>query len=167
LGKRNVREEAARSFAQEEMPVPGVSGGGSSSPAPEFETTKKICFDLLLDKINNCESKKHELAEERAGFYERRVKLLERSNAEKAKEIEVLEKKNEVLEKKHEDVLDLNRKEYEEARQEVTENLDAHLTCLDHYLDLFHLCNGKIMDTREHGHPGANKPHQAAGQVGL
>jgi hypothetical protein len=31
----------------------------------------------------------------------------------------------------------------------VRENLDAHLTCLDHYLVLFHLCNGKIMDTEE------------------
>ena len=94
------------------------------------------------------------------------VKLLERFNAEKAKakKIEVLEKKNEVLEKKYEGVFDLNRKEYEEAQQEVRENMDAHLTCLDHYLDLFHLCNGKIMDTQE---PINHKPHQAAAQVGL
>jgi hypothetical protein len=96
------------------------------------------------------ESKKLGLTEEAARFHERLFKLLERSsNAEKAKEIEVLEKKNEVLEKKYEDVLDLNRKEYEEARQEAIENPDAHLTCLEHYLDLFHLCNGKIMDTQE------------------
>jgi hypothetical protein len=47
-----------------------VSGGGSSSPAPEFETTKKICFGLLLDKINNWESKKLGLAKEKAKFYE-------------------------------------------------------------------------------------------------
>jgi hypothetical protein len=54
---------------EEEMPV---SGGGSSSSAPEFETTEKICFDLLLDKINNWESKKLGLlAEEKARFYER------------------------------------------------------------------------------------------------
>jgi predicted RNA-binding protein associated with RNAse of E/G family len=31
----------------------------------------------------------------------------------------------------------------------VRENTDAHHECLDHYLDLFHLCNGKIMDTDE------------------
>ena len=36
------------------------------------------------------ESKKLGLAEERAEFAERHVKLLERSNAEKAKKIEVL-----------------------------------------------------------------------------
>jgi phosphatidate phosphatase PAH1 len=90
--------------------------------------------------------------------------LLERSNAEEAKKIEVLEKKNELMEKKYEDVLDLNRREYEEAQQEVRENPDAHLSCLDRHLDLFHLCNGKIMDTEE---PINNKPHQAAGQVGL
>jgi hypothetical protein len=93
-----------------------------------------------------------------AELAEGHAKLLERSNAEKAKKIEVLEKKNEVLEKKYEGVFDLNRKEYEEAQQEVRENMDAHLTCLDHYLDLFHLCNGKIMDTDR----GANKLHQAA-----
>jgi hypothetical protein len=46
-------------------------------------------------------------------------------------------------------VLDLNIKEFEEAQQEVAENRDAHLTCLDHYLDLFHLCNGTTMDTDE------------------
>ena len=86
-----------------------ASSGGSSSPAPSWtETTKKICFDLLLDRINNLESKKLGLAEERAEFAERHVKLLERSNAEKAKKIEVLEKENEVLERKYEDVLDLN-----------------------------------------------------------
>jgi hypothetical protein len=60
--------------------------------------------------------------------------LLERSNAEKAKKIEVLEKKNEVLENKYEGVLDLNRKEYEEAQQEVDENQKAHLTCLEQNL---------------------------------
>jgi hypothetical protein len=43
-----------------------VSGGGSSSSAPEFETTKKLCFDLLLDKANNLESKELGLAEEEA-----------------------------------------------------------------------------------------------------
>jgi hypothetical protein len=49
-----------------------VSGGGSSSPAPEFETTKKICFDLLLD---NWKSKELGLAEEKARFYERPLGL--------------------------------------------------------------------------------------------
>ena len=82
-----------------------ASGGGSSSPAPSWtETTKKICFDLLLDRVNNLESKKLGLAEERAEFAERHVKLWERSNAEKAKKIEVLEKKNEVLEKKYQGI---------------------------------------------------------------
>jgi hypothetical protein len=74
------------------------------------------------------------------GLQDSYVKLLEWSDAEKAKQIEVLEKKCQ-------DVLDLNRKEYEEAQQEVRENLDAHRTCLDHHLDLFHLCNGKTMGT--------------------
>jgi hypothetical protein len=46
-------------------------------------------------------------------------------------------------------VLDLNTREYEEAQQEVDENQKAHLTCREHYLDLFHLGNGKIMDTQE------------------
>ena len=114
-----------------------ASGGGSSSSAPEFETTEKICFDLLL---GNWESKELGLAEEKAKFYERPlglqdsyVKLLEWSDAAKAKKIEVLEKK-------YQDVLDLNSKEYDEAHQEVRENIDAHHECLDHYLDLFHLC---------------------------
>jgi hypothetical protein len=68
--------------------------------------------------------------------------LLERGDAEKAKEIKVLEKK-------YQDVLDLNRKEYDAAQQEVREDMDAHHECLDHYLDLFHLCNGKTIDTEE------------------
>jgi hypothetical protein len=124
-----------------------VSSGGSSSSAPEFETTKKICSDLLLDKVNNLESKKLGLAEEKAMFYERSlglkdayVKPLEWSDAEKAKEIEVLEKK-------YEDVVDLKEifeKEYEKAQLKQFENQEAHLTCLDHYLDLFHLCNGTL-----------------------
>jgi hypothetical protein len=82
-----------------------VSGGGSSSSAPEFETTKEICFDLLLD---NWKSKELGLAEEKAKFYERPlelqdsyVKLLEWSDAAKAKKIEVLEKENEVLKKNY------------------------------------------------------------------
>jgi hypothetical protein len=95
------------------------------------------------------ESKKLGLAEERAEFAERHVKLWERSNAEKAKELEVLEKKNEVLEKKYQDVLDLNMREYEEAQQEVRENWNQYHTCWFHYLDLLHLCNGKFMDTQE------------------
>jgi hypothetical protein len=79
-----------------------------------------------LDKANNLESKKLGLAEEEAKFYERSlglqdsyVKLLEWSDAEKAKKIKVLEKK-------YQDVLDLNSKEYDEAQQEVRENMDAH-----------------------------------------
>jgi hypothetical protein len=130
-----------------------ASGGGSSSPAPSWtETTKKICFDLLLNRITHRESEERELLEleqwkTAAELAEGHVKLLERFNAEKAKIIEVLEKKNEVLEKKYEDVLDLNSKECDEAQQEVRENTDAHHECLDHYLDLFHLCNGKTMDT--------------------
>jgi hypothetical protein len=108
-GKRKAREEVARFLAEGEMPV-SVSGGGSSSSAPEFETTKKICFDLLLDKANNLESKQLGLAEELG---------LERSGAEKAKEIEVLEKK-------YQDVLDLNYEEHVEAQQEVSEYNKAH-----------------------------------------
>jgi hypothetical protein len=109
--KSGKKRKATTDLAEEEMPA---SSGGSSSPAPSWaETTiKKICFDLLLDRVNNLESKKLRLAEERAEFAERHVKLWERSNAEKAKKIEVLEKKNEVLEKKYQDVLDLNTREY-------------------------------------------------------
>ena len=40
-------------------------------------------------------------------------------------------------------------KEYDEAQQEVRENWSQYHTCWFHYLDLFHLCNGKIMDTQE------------------
>jgi hypothetical protein len=95
-------------LAEEEVPA---SGGGSSSSAPEFETTERIYFDLLLDRANNLESKKLGLAEEEAKFYEgplelqgSHVKLLEWSDAEKAKEIKVLEKT-------YKDVRNMNSKE--------------------------------------------------------
>jgi hypothetical protein len=75
------------------------------------------------------------------------VKLLEWSDAAKAKKIEVLEKENEVLKNKYQDVLDLNSKEYVEAQQQVDEQQKAHFTCLEHaYLDLWHLCGGKLME---------------------
>ena len=57
--KRNERDKAARAAkaaasGETKSGKKGkattdlaVSGGGSSSSAPEFETTKKICFDLL------------------------------------------------------------------------------------------------------------------------
>jgi hypothetical protein len=67
---------------------------------------------------------------------------LEWSDAAKAK-------RTKELEKKYQDALDLNRKEHEEAQQEVVENKDAHLTCWEHYLDLLHLSNGKSMDNQE------------------
>jgi hypothetical protein len=70
------------------------------------------------------------------------VEYLEWADAEKTKGI------NE-LEKKYQGMLDLNKKEYAEAQKEVVENLNAHLTCLDHYLDLFHLCNGKWCNGQE------------------
>jgi hypothetical protein len=67
--KRNARLQAKRAadvaesggaksgkrkaMTEEEMPA---SGGGSSSPAPSWtETTKKICFDLLLNRMNHRE----------------------------------------------------------------------------------------------------------------
>ena len=160
-GKRNERDKAARAakaaasggrksgkkrkattdLAEEEMPV---SGGGSSSSAPEF------CRDLLL---GIWKSKELWIAEEKARFYERPlglhdsyVKLLEWSDARQVKKIEVLEKENEVLKKKYQGVLDLNMKEYVEAQQEVDEHMNAHYTCLEHYLDLWHLCCGKFME---------------------
>jgi hypothetical protein len=84
------------------------------------------------------------------GLHDSYVKFLQWNDARQVKKIEVLEKENEVLKKKHQDVLDLNSKEYDEAQQEVHgHSKKAHLTCLDHYMDLFHLCNGKIMDTQE------------------
>jgi hypothetical protein len=85
------------------------------------------------------------------------MKYLEWSDTEKAKRIEVLEKK-------YEDVLDLNIKEYEEAQQEVSENQDAHLT--SHVLGALSGL-ATFVQRQVHGHPGANKPHQAAAQMGL
>jgi hypothetical protein len=70
--KSGKKQRKMSDLAEEEMPA---SGGGSSSSAPEFETTEKICFDLLLDKANNLESKKLGLAEEEAKFYERPLGL--------------------------------------------------------------------------------------------
>jgi hypothetical protein len=67
------------------------------------------------------------------------MEYLEWADAEKTKRIEVLEKENQEL-------LDLNIKEYVEAQQEVAEHQKAHYTCLDHYLDLWHLCCGKFME---------------------
>jgi len=126
---------------EEEMPV---SGGGSSSSAPEF------CRDLLL---GIWKSKELWIAEEEARFYKRclglqdsYVKQLEWSDARQVKKIEALEKENEVLKEKYQDVLDLNSKEYDEAHQLVDEAEDAHYTCLEHYLDLWHLCCGKFME---------------------
>ena len=103
------------------------------------------------------------MAEEKARFYERPLglqdpyaKQLEWNDARQVKKIEVLEKENEVLKKKYQDVLDLNSKEYDEmskeydeAQQEVREDWNQYHTCWFHYLDLFHLCNGKTMDTQE------------------
>jgi hypothetical protein len=43
-------------------------------------------------------------------------------------------------------VLDLNSKEHVEAQQQVDEQQKAHFTCLEHYLDLWHLCGGKLME---------------------
>jgi hypothetical protein len=44
-------------------------------------------------------------------------------------------------------VLDLNSKEYVEAQQHVGEQQKSHFTCLEHYLDLWHLCGGnKLME---------------------
>jgi hypothetical protein len=78
------------------------------------------------------------------------MEYLEWADAEKTRRIEVLEKK-------YQDVLDLNSKEYVEAQQQVDEEQKAHFTCLEHYLDLWHLCCGKLMVDGEP--PGANKPH--------
>ena len=139
--KSGKKGKATTEMPEEEMPV---SGGGSSSSAPEF------CRDLLL---GNWKSKELWIAEEKARFYERSlglqgsyVKQLEWSDARQVKKIEVLEKENEVLKRKYQDVLDLNTKEYVEAQQEVDEHTNAHYTCLEHYLDLWHLCCGKFME---------------------
>jgi hypothetical protein len=35
---------------------------------------------------------------------------------------------------------------YVEAQQEVSEYEDKYHTCLEHYLELFHLCQGKFME---------------------
>ena len=80
------------------------------------------------------------------GLHDSYVKFLQWNDARQVKKIEVLEKENEVLKKKYQDVLDLNTKEYVEAQQEVDEHMNAHYTCLEHYLDLWHLCCGKFME---------------------
>ena len=142
--KSGKKKRKMTDLTEEEMPV---SGGGSSCT---WKRSGELVFALLEEKQKaHFEAEKLALAEEAARFYKRGCELqnkymeyLEWADAEKTKKIEVLEKK-------YQDVLDLNRKEYEEAQQEVTENLDAHLTCLDHYLDLWYLCCGKIMDTQE------------------
>jgi hypothetical protein len=57
--KSGKKRKVTTDLSEEEVPASGSSSGGSSSPAPSWtETTKKICFDLLLDRINNLESKK-------------------------------------------------------------------------------------------------------------
>ena len=142
--KSGKKKAKMTDLTEEEMPV---SGGGSSCT---WKRSGDLMFALLEEKQKgHFEAEKLALAEEAARFYKRGCELqnkymeyLEWADAEKTKKIEVLEKK-------YQDVLDLNRKEYEEAQQEVTENLDAHLTCLDHYVDLWYLCCGKIMDTQE------------------
>jgi hypothetical protein len=83
------------------------------------------------------------------------MKYLEWADAEKTKRTEVLKKENQEL-------LDLNMKEYVEAQQQVDEEHNAHYTCLEHHLGLWHLCCGKLIV--DGGPPGANKPHQAAAQ---
>jgi hypothetical protein len=37
----------------------------------------------------------------------------------------------------------------EQHTLDMDENQKGHLTCLGHYLDLFHLCNGKTIDTQD------------------
>ena len=80
------------------------------------------------------------------GLQDSYVNFLQWNDARQVKKIEALEKENEVLKKKYQDVLDLNSKEYVEAHQLVDEAQDAHYTCLEHYLDLWHLCCGKFME---------------------
>ena len=142
-GRKSGKKRKATTDLTEEEEMP-VSGGGSSSSAPAF------CRGLLL---GNWKSKELWIAEEKARFYERSlglqdsyVKQLEWSDTRHVKKNEVLEKENEVLKKKYQDVLDLNSKEYVEAQQEVDEHMNAHYTCLEHYLDLWHLCCGKFME---------------------
>jgi hypothetical protein len=52
-----------------------------------------------------------------------------------------------VLKKENQELLDLNTKEYVEAQQEVDAHQNAHYTCLEHYLDLWHLCCGTLLET--------------------
>jgi hypothetical protein len=73
-----------KATTEEEMPA---SGGGSSLPAPSWldgwaETTKEICFDLLLNIINHRESEL-EFRKTAAELAEGHVKLLEGFNTEK------------------------------------------------------------------------------------
>jgi hypothetical protein len=134
--------------SEEETPVSGggssVSGGGSSCTG---KRSGELMFALLEEKQKgHFEAEKLALAEEAARFYKRGceqqnkyMEYLEWADAEKTKKIEVLKKK-------YQDVLDLNTKEYVEAQQEVDEHTNAHYTCLEHYLDSWHLCCGKFME---------------------
>ena len=90
--------------------------------------------------------------------------MLEWGDARQVKKIEVLEKENEVLKKKYQGVLDLNSKEYVEAQQEV----DEHTRECALYVPRALSGLMAFVLRQVHGEPpGANKPHQAAAQVGL
>ena len=158
-GRKSGKKRKATTDLTEEEEMP-VSGGGSSSSAPVFCRVRESIW-----------KSKYEMASWSAAFYERSlglqdsyVKQLEWSDARHVKKNEVLEKENEVLKKKYQDVLDLNMKEYVEAHQLVDEHMNAH--CLYVPRALSGLMAFVLRQV--HGEPpGANKPHQAAAQVGL
>ena len=146
--KSGKKKRKMTDLTEEEMPV---SGGGSSCT---WKRSGELVFALLEEKQKaHFEAEKRALAEEAERFYKsccertermlelqsRYTKYLEWAESEKKKRIEVLEKK-------YQDVLDLNGKEYDEAQQEVDEHTNAHYTCLEHHLDLWHLCCGKFME---------------------
>jgi hypothetical protein len=136
--KSGKKRKATTDLTEEEVPV---SGGGSSSSGDEHAVAR--CRALETQSL---ESKELGLADEAARFHEWPLGLLD-AYVDYLKWSQAREQKeNQELKKKYGGALDLNRKEYVEAQQEVSECLDKYHTCPEHYMDLFHLCQGKFME---------------------
>ena len=139
--KRKLDTAREASTTEEEIPV---SSTGSSSSAPvDMHQANNLLIDSLL--LNQTDTFKLRQAEEKARFYERSLDLQGMYVAILEWREKVLEKKNEVLEKQSQEWRDLNTKEYEEAQDEVDKAVAKEHNLLEHYLDLLHMCQGKLM----------------------
>jgi hypothetical protein len=138
--KRKLDTGPEASTTEEEIPVSGT-GSGSSAPvdmhkrSPMYQSSK-----LLID--NQFLSAKLRMAEEAARFYERSLDLREGYVAFLEWREKVLEKR---LEKQSQEWQDLNTKEWNEAHDEKDKAVAKEHNLIDHYLDLLHMCQGKLM----------------------